>query len=169
MSPTRRRYVLQIDDSSTFVAPLVSQQTVVVSQASVGGLPAAQLWWRVRGVNSAGVAGDWSAVRSVRPAGGSSTPLPAPGLVSPADDARFPPGQTVRFDWADVAGAANYTIQIDDSQSFSNPLTFTQTVTASEITISTLPTTRMWWRVRANSGSGTAGNWSSSRRFELKR
>jgi hypothetical protein len=95
-------------------------------------------------------------------------PLAAPSLVSPAHDARFSPGQSITFDWNNVTDAASYTIQIDDSESFSTPLVFTQTVTASQLTTSTLPTTRMWWRVRANSASGAPGNWSSMRRFEVK-
>jgi hypothetical protein len=95
-------------------------------------------------------------------------PLPAPSLVSPANDARFSPGTAITFDWSDVSGAANYTIQIDDSESFSAPLIVNQTTTASQFTTSTLPTRRMWWRVRANTASGAAGTWSSVRRFEVK-
>jgi hypothetical protein len=89
--------------------------------------------------------------------------LPAPSQLSPAADARFSPGATIAFDWSDVAGASNYTIQIDDSQSFSAPLTATATVATSSYSASGLPTTRMWWRVRANEGT-----WSSARRFEIK-
>lgn len=95
-------------------------------------------------------------------------PLSAPSLLSPAADARFAPGTTITFDWTDVAGAATYTLQIDNSQTFSAPFVVNQTTTASQYTTSALPTTRMWFRVRANDASGTAGTWSSSRRFELK-
>lgn len=94
--------------------------------------------------------------------------LPAPGLVAPGHDARFSPGQAITFDWSDVSGAVSYTIQIDDSENFSNPLTFTQTLGASQLTTSTLPTIRMWWRVRANAVSGAPGNWSAVRRVEVK-
>jgi hypothetical protein len=94
--------------------------------------------------------------------------LPAPSLVSPANDARFSPGTAITFDWSDVSGAANYTIQIDDSESFSAPLIVNQTTTASQFTTSTLPTRRMWWRVRANDSAGAPGAWSSIRRFEVK-
>jgi hypothetical protein len=102
----------------------------------------------------------------------SSTPppsgtLPAPSLVSPATDARFNPGASITFDWTDVSGAASYTIQIDDSDTFASPLVNSNT-TASQFTTNTLPTTRMWWRVRANSASGTPGSWSAARRFEVK-
>ena len=260
-------YEIQIDDASTFTAPLIRSQTVTVSQVTITGLPAQQLWWRVRGLNSAGVAGSFSASRrftaqaapaaptltslalnpttvtggassqgtvtlssaaatggalvtlsssnagiaatpaSVTVAAGAttanftittttvaatstatisatfsgvtrtatltvnqagSTPLPAPSLVSPANDARFSLGQAITFDWTDVAGAATYTLEIDDSSSFAAPLIVSQTVTASQFTTSTLPTGTMWWRVRANAASGAPGNWSTARRFEVR-
>jgi hypothetical protein len=263
-------YELQIDDSSNFTAPLTLSQSVGVSQATVTGLPAQRLFWRVRAFNSAGVAGPFSASRrftaqaasptptttslssvSVSPtsvvggtaaqgtitltggapsggavvtlssantsvvsvpasitvvAGASSvtfgvntsavaanssvsitatyggvsrtttltvTPastgsLPAPSLISPAADARFSPGTSITFDWTDVSGAASYTIQIDNEESFATPQVVSQNTAVSQFTTSTLPTTRMWWRVRANSSSGTPGSWSPSRRFEVK-
>jgi hypothetical protein len=98
----------------------------------------------------------------------TATPLPAPALITPIADARFTPGTNITFDWGDVSGAASYTIQIDDSSSFPAPLIVDQTVTTSQFSTSTLPTERMWWRVRANALSGTPGAWSASRRFEVK-
>jgi hypothetical protein len=94
--------------------------------------------------------------------------LGAPSLVSPSSDARFAPGQSITFDWSDVTGAASYTIQIDDADTFPSPQVVSQTVTASQFSSSTLPTMRMWWRVRANDASGNAGSWSAVRRFEVK-
>jgi hypothetical protein len=98
----------------------------------------------------------------------SSDPLPAPSLVSPAADARFSPGASITFDWTDVSSAASYTIQIDDSDTFSAPQLVNQNTTVSQFTTNTLRATRMWWRVRANSASGTPGDWSPARRFEVK-
>ncbi|HEU4836720.1 MAG TPA: hypothetical protein VFS90_19965 [Pyrinomonadaceae bacterium] len=267
-------YEIQIDDSKNFNAPLTFSQSVSVSQATVTGLPAQRLFWRVRAFNSAGVAGPFSTSRrftaqadstplpaslsavsvspssivggstatgtvtltSGAPSGGalvsltsanpsvaavpssvtvpagassvtfavttsavtantgvgitatysgtsrtttltvtpassippSTDPLPAPSLVSPAADARFSPGTSITFDWTDVSGAASYTIQIDDSDTFSSPQVVNLNTTASQFTTNTLPTIRMWWRVRANSSSGTPGNWSSASRFEVK-
>lgn len=106
-----------------------------------------------------------SAIVTVNPT--SAGALSPPSLSAPASDARFAPGQGITFDWSDVPGAASYTIQIDDQDGFQSPLV-NQTGAASQFTSSTLPTKRMWWRVRANSASGTAGNWSSVRRFEVK-
>jgi hypothetical protein len=111
--------------------------------------------------------GTASAVLTVTPAGGGGTVPVAPTLVSPANDAQFSPEATVTFDWSDVAGATSYTIQIDNSDTFSAPLTVSQTVTASQYTNSALPTTRMWWRVRASNAAGSSA-WSAVRRFELK-
>jgi hypothetical protein len=92
--------------------------------------------------------------------------LPAPSLISPAADARFAPGTNIAFDWSDVAGASSYTIQIDDQDAFSSPIV-NQTVGTSQFSTNILPTTRMWWRARGNSG-GTLGNWSAARRFEIR-
>jgi hypothetical protein len=60
-------YRIQVDDSSTFSAPRVVEQTVTASQFTATSLAARQHWWRVRGVNSAGTAGAWSSVRSFMP------------------------------------------------------------------------------------------------------
>ena len=106
-----------------------------------------------------------TATLTVNPA--SSGTLAAPTLVSPANDARFDAGQTITFDWSDVTGAASYTIQIDDQDTFPSPIV-NQTVTPSTYQTSTLPVTRMWFRVRANDASGTAGAWSAVRRFEIR-
>jgi hypothetical protein len=74
----------------------------------------------------------------------------------------------ITFDWSDVSGAATYQLQIDNSESFSAPLTLSQSTTASQFATNSLPTQRMWWRVRAVSSSGATGAWSSIRRFEVK-
>jgi hypothetical protein len=94
--------------------------------------------------------------------------LAAPSLAGPASGAQLSSGRAITFDWNDVAGAASYTIQIDDDDKFSAPAVATETVSGSLFTTSTLPARRMWWRVRANSPSGIAGPWSSVRRFEVK-
>jgi hypothetical protein len=68
-------YDVQVDNSSTISAPFVANPTVTVSQATLSGLPAQQLWWRVRARNAAGAAGPFSATRSFTPQG--SPPAPA--------------------------------------------------------------------------------------------
>jgi hypothetical protein len=97
----------------------------------------------------------------------SSAPLAAPTLVTPAADARFARGQTIVFDWSDVSAAASYTIQISDNDKFSSPLVNTP-MAASQFSTASLPATRLWWRVRAISASGSVGAFSTARRFEVR-
>ena len=67
-------YEIQIDDSNNFTAPLTRSQRVSVSQATVTGLPAQRLFWRVRAFNSAGVSGPFSASRRFTAQSASTTP-----------------------------------------------------------------------------------------------
>ena len=60
-------YTIQIANSSAFTAPLVRDQSVTASTYFQGGLATTTQFWRVRGVNTAGVAGAWSAARSFTP------------------------------------------------------------------------------------------------------
>jgi hypothetical protein len=46
-----------------------------------------------------------------------------------------------------------WTIQIDDAESLSAPMIVNEPVGASQFTAGTLPTRRMWWRVRAKDGA----------------
>ena len=158
------RYRIQIDDESNFASPLFDRETSL-SQFESPSLNARRHWWRVRAINSAGVAGSYSGSR--RFTVGSTTPPPttpaAPTLLSPANGATV--AQPVTLDWSDVTGAVNYRIQIDDSSSFASPLTVDQTVFASQFTAPTLPATQHWWRVRGVNSAGTAGAFSVVRSF----
>ena len=78
-------------------------------------------------------------------------------------------GGELKYEFRVRAGARVSDIRlIDDSNSFSAPQTPNQTVSGTSFALSTLPTRRMWWRVRANDSSGAPGAWSSARRFEVK-
>jgi hypothetical protein len=87
----------------------------------------------------------------------------APTLLSPTQDATV--AQPVTFDWSDANGAATYTIQIDDSSTFSAPRIVSQNIAVSNFTTSALPAKRLWWRVRGINSAGVAGPWSVTRRF----
>jgi Beta-propeller repeat len=163
-------YTIQVDEISDFGAPLVLSASPTASQLTTSSLPDSPwMWfWRVRAVAADGTPGAWSEVRTIRVQSEAPPSLSAPTLISPSNDARFRRGRAIAFDWGDVAGAADYTIQIDDSQSFSAPVVAGVTTGTSAYTTSTLPARRLWWRVRANDGSGGAGPWSSTRRFEVR-
>jgi hypothetical protein len=92
------------------------------------------------------------------------TPTPtAPSLISPSNDAR--PAQPVTFDWSDVANAASYEIQIDNTSSIASPFVSNAVVTISRATIGGLPAQQLWWRVRARNSAGGFGPFSATRRF----
>jgi hypothetical protein len=69
-------YTIQIDDSSAFSAPLVREQQNISTllMYATTGLATTTHFWRVRGVNTAGVAGPWSVVWSFTP---QAAPPPA--------------------------------------------------------------------------------------------
>ena len=59
-------YVIQIDDTDTFAAPLMLNQSVTASQYATSALPASRPFWRARAVDAAGKLGAWSAIRQIR-------------------------------------------------------------------------------------------------------
>ena len=103
-----------------------------------------------------------TAILTVNPPATPATPT-APSLVSPANDAT--PAQPVTFDWSDVANAASYEIQIDNTSTIASPFVASAIVTVSQATIGTLPAQRLWWRVRARNSAGVFGPFSTIRRF----
>ncbi|MEY2583530.1 MAG: hypothetical protein QOE09_3379 [Ilumatobacteraceae bacterium] len=73
-------YRVQVDDSSSFSAPLVVDQSVSASQLTLPTLAARQHWWRVQTINSAGIASAFSSVRRFTPQ--AVGPPPAPAALS---------------------------------------------------------------------------------------
>src|SRR5437867_3733320 len=67
-------YNIQVADNNSFAAPLAVNQTVTLSQFTTASLPALRLWYRVRGINSAGVAGPFSAARRFTPQAAPAAP-----------------------------------------------------------------------------------------------
>jgi hypothetical protein len=94
--------------------------------------------------------------------------LAAPSLVAPAASARITAGQSVTFDWSDVAGAASYTLQASSSSAFTTTVLERTGVTASQVAASFTATGDRWWRVRATSAGGTPGAWSAARTFRVR-
>jgi hypothetical protein len=77
-------YEVQVDNSSTIASPFVANSTVTSSQATLSGLPAQQLWWRVRARNAAGVAGPFSSTRRFTPQGATGPAALSAVSVSPS-------------------------------------------------------------------------------------
>ena len=120
-----RWYVIEVDDASSFTAPLVLAATTTPSPLAVNSLPNGALFWRVRAFNADGVGGPYSAVRTVR-VGSTARRRPARCRTLAAEPGRatrasHPGSDRLRLERRRRRGT--YTIQIDDSESFSAPLT----------------------------------------------
>jgi hypothetical protein len=80
-------YEVQFDDSSSFSAPLVAQQTgLTETQTAQTFTSERRFWWRVRARTAAGVSGAWSSVRSFDIKRGASLPTPTrtPTAIGPS-------------------------------------------------------------------------------------
>jgi hypothetical protein len=91
-----------------------------------------------------------------------STPS-APSLVAPANGATVTP--PILLDWNSVANASSYEVQVDDTSTIAAPFVANPTVTASEVSLTSLPAQQLWWRVRARNASGVFGPFSATRSF----
>ena len=73
-------YEIQIDDSSSFSAPLVVSRTgLTQTQTAQTFTSERRYWWRVRGRNAGGTNGAWSSVRVFEIKRGAPSPPPPPG------------------------------------------------------------------------------------------
>lgn len=91
--------------------------------------------------------------------------LTAPRLLGPSANARI--HQPVRLEWARVAGAAAYTVQVSDTESFAAPLLVDKGVSEPRFPAEVLIAGSLWWRVRAVDPRGVNGPWSAVRRLEI--
>ncbi len=93
-----------------------------------------------------------------------AAPLAAPLSLSPDDSAAAYPHtalQTVRLNWAPVAGATGYRVQVGRDATWSDDPVLTQDVVTSEFSLPVaLPYASYVWRVAALQGS-TVGHWTS--------
>ena len=69
-------YTIQVDTASDFAAPLVRDESLAASNLTTGGFAAGIYSWRARAVNTAGVAGAWSATWTFK----ADAPPPPPTL-----------------------------------------------------------------------------------------
>jgi hypothetical protein len=101
----------------------------------------------------------------------TATPAPvlsAPGLISPPSGARFQIGSTAAFGWSAVSGAAMYLLQVDDSPSFTTPLTSAQVTSGTQLSVGPLAQGDYSWRARAFDAAGNPGPWSTVRSFSVR-
>ena len=152
-------YDVEVDDTSTFDAPVRWSGTVSTSQASAGPLPEGGFYWRVRSRDALGNLSDWSLVRKVYADG--SGPV-APALSSPVADAWTT--AMPRLVWgasADFSGVTNYDVQVASTSDFSGTIEFSAT-TLYAVDTTALGAGRHYWRVRARDTWGWTSAWSTA-------
>src|SRR6185503_4561798 len=168
VSPSSTDQILQVASSNPAVAS-VPNGVMIPAGSTTGGFNIFTTSVSTQTIVTISVSGGGvtkTANLTVNPAAPTTTPPPtpaAPSLLSPAADAQV--AQPIIFDWSDVANATSYEIQIDDSKNFGASLTFRQTVSVSQATVTGLPAQRLFWRVRAFNSAGVAGPFSATRRF----
>ena len=168
-------YHIQVSPNPTFTDNLVAQlrgwyEMWVTPSQDATDFPSVftgTFYWRVQTLDSAHNLSAWSQVRTF--VVGQPVPPSTPTLVSPANDANLPPNALITFVWNAAANASSYDIQIDDSSSFSNPLTVSLSgITQTQFTHSFSTTRRYWWRVRGRNLDGATSAWSAVRSINIR-
>jgi predicted phage tail protein len=143
--------------------------TLAVNQTGVSGgtlgvaLPNGTYSWRVRAVNSVGVAGPFSAPRAF------TIDDSAPNLLLPADGAVTTLSRPT-FTWQATKSSKTYRLQINDTNDFGGSAVFEVdeivNTTSRMLTIS-LPQGAYFWRVIPLDGAGNPGAPSVVRTFTI--
>ena len=157
-TPDLDHYQLQVATNSTFTALVYNQTSLTASQFTIPtDLAAARTYyWRVRAYNALGKSKGWSSTFSFR------TALPSPALLTPADGASLVTPKPA-FDWADVAGATGYTIQISSNNTFTSLVVTGNPSSSTFKPGSNLPAAKtLYWRVRSTGTYGPSA-WSAVR------
>jgi Zn-dependent metalloprotease len=159
-TPGLDHYQIQVDDNIAIQAPLIVDQTTTSSTFTISTPlnPASTYYWRVRAFNTGGFSSDWSPVRILY------TAVVPPTINFPASSVT-PPTTRPLFDWANVAGASSYTLQISTRQNFTTFVLNAILTPSAYVPTTDLPrNTLLFWRVRANGVHGS-GDWSRTRHF----
>jgi hypothetical protein len=150
-------YQLQVATDAVFTAPVVDVGKGVLTDYTTPEYtvspdlnPNTKYYWRVRAWNTLSHYSAWSTSRYFR------TSFSAPTLVYPGDISIInflrPP-----FDWADVPGAAGYTIQVSRNETFTLVVVNANTpgsVSTFTPLINLPDNIPLFWRVRTNGPNG---------------
>jgi len=133
-------YQVQIATGDSFIGNIVSDETTCDRAFSpVDTLSNGTLYWRVRGLDPDNHTGSFSAIWSF------TKQIPAPALDSPGDTSTisFP-----SFSWNPAQGAACYTIQVADNNTFTGGILVDEQTCDLEFTpTATVQNGTLYWRV----------------------
>ncbi|MCE1189095.1 MAG: T9SS type A sorting domain-containing protein [Ignavibacteria bacterium] len=155
-------YRVQLASDSLFSA-LISDDTVAANTKPLSSLPNdTKYYWRVQAVNAQNI-GQFSGFYSFL------TQLVVPTLASPADNSKNQV-PAITLNWAAVAGANRYTLQISRTADFSSGVTTATNLAVTNYHPAGLEYyTTYYWKVKAYSTvTGNYGNYSSPWSFQTK-
>ncbi len=155
------QYRVQVDNDGNFSSPVIVETPSSSQHHVVSGLTDGQTYyWRVQTHTDCG----WGAYGSTRM---FTMECPIPGVPT----LELPPNsitdlsQPVSLDWADIAEANKYHLQVDDDPGFGSLLVNASEIVASGYSASgMINATKYYWRVRAGNDCGYSG-WSEVRNF----
>ncbi|TFG02924.1 MAG: trypsin-like serine protease [Promethearchaeota archaeon] len=156
-------YQFQLDADSSFMMPIIDT-TVSISEITVPpGLYDGDFYWRVRARDESHNWGSWSQLWSftIDTIGPS-----APTLLSPSDGSLLN-DNSPQFQWHDVSDAINYRIQIDDTSTSFNSITFDSITQSTQINLNSLNEGVYYYHVKAMDDVGNWGSWSASFMFKI--
>ncbi len=159
--PTATQYQYQIDNNDDF------SSLEIDSVRSSRGLVCPYLsddtyYWRVRAGTNPDNRGPWSEVRYFN----IVAPLDSPTLISLANGT-ITNDVTPDLDWGDLHGAARYNIVLYQNNTEYASQVFSDYVTSSNLTCSSLSDGNYIWRVRARRSVGSYGRWSDYQHFQI--
>ncbi|RMG20288.1 MAG: T9SS C-terminal target domain-containing protein [Methanobacteriota archaeon] len=154
------QYVIEATSGSTVVV-----RDTVGNNAYVASLSEGSFLWRIKAIDAAGNASNWSSWENFRV---DLTPPTIPQPILPVNNAIFST-RSINFDWHPstdlLSGVQEYQIFYDENPSFTSPDSFSTPDTS--ITYSMSMDTTYYWKVRAVDQVGWKSSWSMIRQFTI--
>lgn len=152
-------YEVEVSTASSFTSTVYKTSTTNRRAVPTQQLPVGVIWWRVRSLDSARVAGPWAVASFTR------STIAGPTLASPTDGATLrQPDSPPLLRWNPVDGATSYQVEIDGAERDWVETTTYSTSTTSFVVPNPQENGNYWWRVRAQLGSGintlSSSEWS---------
>ncbi len=152
------KYFIQLDVSNNFNSPnLINAKVISTSYTPLSPLSEGIWYWRVGANDSEGNLGLFSTTRSVE----IDITLPNPPFLTSPSNNSIINDNTPTFSWSSIFDADYYILQLDISDSFSDPITFSNIVSPTYTITSALSDDIWYWRVCAVDSASNQGSYSS--------
>jgi hypothetical protein len=180
--PSGITYDLQVAWNANFSQLVLFKQGLTQTEYQVGQSEEFQLtkktnpyYWRVRAVDGAGNASDWTSLSLFYTE--DSTPPPAPVPLSPENGSRK--SGEVLFNWTNVSdpGGVTYTLEVAQDSDFNHLVIYKEGLATPEYQLTKMeelspttddPPSPYYWRVRAVDGAQNPSGWSIINTFYVR-